>query len=413
MDFSHDRDVLRRLAGEYAACAADPVNPERIRLWKRLNSRNMERPMVAIDQVCWNEFSGLEEMRNLCRDPELRAYEERLRRRLYQWKHFPADMVLEPFIRVDMAVDGAGFDFAEREDCLSTDESNQVKSHRYVNQFVTDADLDRITLPRVTHDIRESLRRLEVAERIFDGILPVKLKGFVPYVGVWDPISMWMGVEEALYALIDRPEYIHEMVRRVVAHYLSLLDQMEELGLLCGDEPLIHCTGAFTDELPGKDGDGSRVLCRDVWMFGLAQMFATVSPEMFDEFEIQPNLPIFERFGLVYYGCCDPLDGKMKQVKKIPHLRKVSVSPWAKQDRCAEELGGEYVFSRKPNPALLAFPEMDEALIREETRNTLALCREHDCPVELILKDISTVRYRPERLTRWENIVMELVREDS
>lgn len=94
-------------------------------------------------------------------------------------------------------------------------------------------------------------------------------------------------------------------------------------------------------------------------------------------------------------------------------MRKVSVSPWAKQDRCAEELGGEYVFSRKPNPALLAFPEMDEALIREETRNTLALCREHDCPVELILKDISTVRYRSERLTRWENIVMELVREDS
>ena len=33
MDFSHDRDVLRRLAGEYAACAADPVNRERIRLW--------------------------------------------------------------------------------------------------------------------------------------------------------------------------------------------------------------------------------------------------------------------------------------------------------------------------------------------------------------------------------------------
>ena len=94
-------------------------------------------------------------------------------------------------------------------------------------------------------------------------------------------------------------------------------------------------------------------------------------------------------------------------------MRKVSVSPWAKQERCAEELGGEYVFSRKPNPALLDFPEMDEALIREETCKTLALCREHDCPVELILKDISTVRYRPERLTRWENIVMELVREDS
>lgn len=41
------------------------------------------------------------------------------------------------------------------------------------------------------------------------------------------------------------------------------------------------------------------------------------------------------------------------------------------------------------------------------------LAGEYDCPVELILKDSSTLRYRLERLTRWENIVMELVREDS
>ena len=64
--------------------------------------------------------------------------------------------------------------------------------------------------------------------------------------------------------------------------------------------------------------------------------------------------PLFERFGLVYYGCCDPLDGKIKEVRKIPHLRKISISPWANKERGAEEISRNYVDSYKPNPAYIA-----------------------------------------------------------
>jgi hypothetical protein len=67
-------------------------------------------------------------------------------------------------------------------------------------------------------------------------------------------------------------------------------------------------------------------------MFGLAQMFSTVSPRMFKEFEVDYASRICERFGLVYYGCCDPLDGKMTQVRQIPNVRKVSMSPWTNQE---------------------------------------------------------------------------------
>lgn len=35
-----------------------------------------------------------------------RYYGQALRRTLFQWKHFPADMVVDPSIRVPMAVDG-------------------------------------------------------------------------------------------------------------------------------------------------------------------------------------------------------------------------------------------------------------------------------------------------------------------
>ena len=80
-------------------------------------------------------------------------------------------------------------------------------------------------------------------------------------------------------------------------------------------------------------------------MFGLAQMFSTVSPRMFKDFEIDYAARICERFGLVYYGCCDPLDRKMAEVRLIPNVRKVSMSPWTDQDLGASEIGTDYVNS--------------------------------------------------------------------
>ena len=142
---------------------------------------------------------------------------------------------------------------------------------------------------------------------------------------------------------------------------------------------------------------------------GLAQMFSTVSPAMFEEFEVRYVQRLFEPFGLVYYGCCDPLDGKMAQVRKIPHVRKVSMSPWVNQERGAREIRGDFVFSRKPNPAFLAWDVFDAEAVKQDLETTRDICRQYGCPLELILKDISTVRYEPQRLHIWYETAMEVV----
>ena len=69
----------------------------------------------------------------------------------------------------------------------------------------------------------------------------------------------------------------------------------------------------------------------------MAQMLGTVSTAMFDEFEIRYTSGICERFGLVYYGCRDALDKKMNEVRKLPNVRKVSMSPWADHENGAAE----------------------------------------------------------------------------
>ena len=405
---TNDRAVIRGLAEQVARIAELPDQEERRAEWRRLNSLRPDRPMVMIDQVCWNELDAEPGMRLECEDDECRGYERRLRRTLYQWEHFRVDMVVEPFVRVPKAVTNSGFGVVIDESVSTTDPTNDVVSHDYHNQFVSTDDLQKIRVPRVTHDDRETARRIDVAHELFDGLLDVRSEGIDPYLSLWDPIATWMGIENALYAMIDAPDLIHGILEQMTVGYLSMLDQLEEQGVLCGEQSLIHCTGAWTDDLPAPGYDPERPRTQDRWMFGLAQMLGSVSPAMFDEFEVGYASRICGRFGIVYYGCCDPLDGKMAEVRKIPNVRKVSMSPWTDQERGATEIGGDYVFSRKPNPAFLAFDLFDADAVRADLVATREICDRHGCPLELILKDISTVRREPRRLAEWAAIAMDV-----
>jgi hypothetical protein len=365
--------------------------------------------MVMIDQVCWNEMDLEGELINRCVDPECRAYEELLRRTLYQWEHFPVDMVVESFIRIPKAITNTGFGIDVHENVALTDPTNSVMGHYYLNQFQSLEDVHKVQMPQVSHDPIETERRLAVAHDIFDGLLEVRSWGHDPYLSIWDPISTWMGVENVLYAIVDQPDLMHALAARMTDGYLSMLDQLEAQGLLCGPQSLIHCTGAYTDELPAPGYDPSKPRAKDMWMFGLAQIFSTVSPRTFQEFEVDYSSRICARFGLVYYGCCDPLDKKMAQVRRIPNVRKVSMSPWVDQTRGAEAIGRDFVFSRKPSPALLAYDTFDADAVRQDLQATVKACERYNCPLEIILKDISTVRYEPQRLFQWAKIAMQVV----
>jgi hypothetical protein len=404
----NDLSVIRELAACIAEIAALPVQEEKRRLWRGLNELKPERPMVMIDQVCWNEMKVGDELTLRCTDPDCRYYEEILRQTLFQWRHFPVDMVVEPFVRVPMAIHNSGFGIEVEEEIVTQDATNSVVSHRYTNQFQSMDDLEQIHNPVITHDELETKRRMAAAHQLFDGLLEVRAWGADPYLSIWDPISTWMGVENALYAIIDRPDFMHALVGRLTDGYLSMLEQLEDQGLLGGPQSLIHCTGAYTHELPAAGYNPQKPRLKDMWMFGLAQMFSTVSPAMFKEYEVDYSSRICDRFGLVYYGCCDPLDRKMAQVRMIPNVRKVSMSPWANQARGAAEIHGDFVFSRKPSPAMLAFDSFDPEAVRQDLTTTRELCAKNNCPLEFILKDISTVRYEPERLFEWAKIAMQV-----
>ena len=409
MSRQRDLATVRELASRVAEIAALPVQQEKKALWRKLNGLEPDRPMIMIDQICWNEMNVDDELTLTCTDRLYRGFEERLRRILYQWKHCPVDMVVESFVPIGKAIRNTGFGIIAQEEIAVTDPTNAVVSHKYENQLRTRDDLEKIRMPEVRHDAELTDRLTEIAHEMFDGLLEVRSSGAEPYLSLWDPIATWMGVENALYALMDEPEFMHRLLDRMTNGYLSMLNQLEEQGLLCGPQSLIHCTGAYTDELPTSDYDPQKPKTKDIWMYGLAQMLSTVSPDMFREFEVEYTARLCERFGLVYYGCCDPLDGKMKEVRMLPNVRKVSMSPWVNKARGASEIGRDFVYSCKPNPAFLAGDRFSPEQIQTDLMETRRICEENGCPLEIILKDITTVRYEPERLFEWARIAMRAV----
>jgi hypothetical protein len=408
-NYEKDRAVLRELAQRKAEIAALPVHEEKKRLWRALNSLKPERPMVLLDQICWHEMNIDDKLTLRCEDEECRAYEWDLRSTLFRWEYFPADMVVTSFIEVPKAIKNSMFGIEVHEETLATVKENDIVSHKYTNQFNSIDDVnEKIKMPLVSHDKAETKRRVELAKYLFDGILTVREEGHSPYISIWDNIAIWMGVESALYAMIDNPDMMHALVKRMADGYMTMLDQMEEQHLLCQPQSSIHCSGAFTDELPASGYNPDNPRTKDIWTCGLAQMLGTVSPDMYKEFEIDYTAPIFERFGLIYYGCCDPLHDRMDVIRKIPHLRKVSMSPWANKEKGAKEIHGDFVFSNKPSPAYVAVDTFDSDLIRRDLTETKNICQRYNCPLEFILKDISTVHGEALRLKKWADIAMEI-----
>ena len=157
------------------------------------------------------------------------------------------------------------------------------------------------------------------------------------------------------------------------------------------------------------DFDG-HVRPKDVWGRCAAQIFGAVSPDMHDEFDLAYNQELFQDCGLLYYGCCEPMDRKIDILRKrFKNLRKISITPWADPRLAAKNIGADYVMAAKPNPAFVAMPQFNPEPVEQEITRYCEACKEHGTTVEFVLKDISTIANNPENLTRWAATVKAVI----
>ena len=407
-------DVLRSLAVEWAGIASLPVHKEKAQLWQKLNDLDSERPMVWINEIPWHEMNHKEELSLRCENEWARSQEELMRRTLYQWRHMPGDMIVNPWLDCPLAIHSTDFGIMEDVDLAITDETSDIVSRHFNIQIRHMEDLEKIRLPHISHNLEATEIRFQLMQDLFGDILPIKKQGqthiwFTP----WDYLIRWWGIQEAMMDLILRPDMVHAFYEKMVQAWMVELDQFEEQNLLsldCNNTRIGSGGYGHTKEMPGKPFDPDWILPNNMWGCSNAQIFSEVSPEMHWEFAIEHDLKWLERWNLTYYGCCEPLAGKGHLLKKIPNLRKISFSPWNDTRKGIEELGDDYVISRKPSPAIFASRTFDPDQARREIREFLVQT-EGKCHIELIMKDISTVLYEPQRLWEWEKICMEEVQQ--
>ena len=88
------------------------------------------------------------------------------------------------------------------------------------------------------------------------------------------------------------------------------------------------------------------------------------------------------------------------------------MSPWNNFAKVIDEVQGDYVLSFKPSPAIFVEESWNPGRARAALKDVVDRAKgvSH---VEVIMKDISTVCYKPERLWDWARIAMEVAREGA
>jgi len=406
-----DKQTLQDLAKRYSELAALPVQAERRNRARDINDLRPRKPIVWLDEIPWHEMDIDGKLKLTCQDELARQAEWFFRVTLFRWEYIQADMVAEPYYPVWKAytVSSMGIDIREHQ--LATDDENHIVSHSYHDQLDTMEKVAALREPLVTADAGLDARRMELAEDLFGGILPARLRGHYYYHAPWDVIPRYRGVMPIMLDLIDRPELLHATIRKFTDYGLSVMKQMEGLALLDSDVPSLHCTPGYVSGLAPSEGEPHTL--KNMWFRTMAQMFTEISPGMTDEFDLQYSKPLAAECGYTYYGCCEALDNKIDLIKRAyPNLRKLGVPPRANVEACAEQIRGDYVYAHKPNPAHVS-GTFDAEIVRSEIKRVVEACEKNGCAYEFVLKDISTVGYKPQNLINWVKTVMETVEENS
>ena len=397
-----DREILKGLAARVAEYASSTEEDAKRNLWTGHNMLKNKRPVVFCDpENGWNEI--ITENMIECTDSLSRRWEFVLRKEIFWAGSIKDDKVIEPYFDI-------GYTFTDNEWGLDSRVSGGTGGGSYVWEApVKNAeDVKKIHTPKIEVDYNTTEDAIAIAEDIFGDMLKIRLAGRWWWtLGLTMDLAFLRGLENIMLDMLDSPELIHKLMTILRDGTMEKLNHLEKNGLLSLNTDTYVGSGGFgyTNELPAKGFNKEHVRTIDMWGFGDSQETGSVSPQMFEEFVFPYQLPLLERFGLNCYGCCEPLDKRWDIVKKIPNLRRVSVSPWSSLEIMAENLKDDYVFSLKPNPAVLAVPAINTETVKKIVADLLDKTK--GCVVEIIMKDNHTLGKNPDNIINWVKIVRE------
>jgi hypothetical protein len=404
-----DRAIIRDAAKKQAEYAATDKNRERVKGWYLHNDLKGEKPLVYIKLgTMINKF--LPDLL-FCEDPYARNIEKQIRMNYFNNELLDDDFVTPDCFYIKYSKPFKLFDM----DVNREYSSSGSYGHKFVPMIKDlEEDFHKIKPSQFYINSEWTEQKKAETEDLIGDIIPVKVNMDCLYSIPTQYLVNLMGMEGFLYNISDYPELFKQMMDKIADDTLAYFDMVEERGLIMptvGHDNLGNGSLCYTNDLPAA---ADRPLTgNDVWGFLDSQETVCISPRMFEEIVFPCYKKIASRYGLLSYGCCEPVDPIWDNcLSKLPNLRKLSVSAWANEEMLGERLrGGKVIYFRKPSSFFLGVDKtLDEDGLRAHFRKTLTAAR--GCKVEIAQRDILDLQGGLDKAKRFIEIAREEIEDN-
>ena len=394
---------LRELASMTMELSHEPRMRKIEQRWRDVNAlRTPDRPPVWCKPVaCWNEIISADNL--VCKETpnsNLELYFHKIMMK----RDIDDDSPVTPYFKLGMHYDVTpsntwGLDIVHE---ASEDEGGAWK---YKPSLETYEDFDKLQIPQYRYNKESTEEEVDLFAEILGDIMPVKLAPFIGYTSnatLAYPATDLRGMEALMMDTILEPERVHQLINVIFQGTMNLLDEVEATGNIVPntDEPMF-----LSDPLRPEPADGKYTL-KDCWMAGNSQELDQVSPDMFEEFLLNYQKKIFERFGAVSYGCCENLTQKLDPVLAIPNLKIMVCSDWTDTELLIEKVNKKHCIMWRHLASDIVVSS-DTAFMKGKIEREAAMLK--GSSYQAILRELQTLMGNKDRLYEWADITKEAV----
>lgn len=413
---SHDKEILRNLARKQYEYSQLPIMKKRVEEWKQHSAFIGKRPMIHLELGTFAE--EIIPQRLQCEGELARNIEWQLYSNFVNYEIFDDDKIVPDHFGVSYSTYFHLFGHEITAEHATNTEGNDL-GHKF-NYVISDLHDDAQQLGKTkfgySNTKEQTKEYIEFLQDLFGDILPVKLEMGGLYAVPTQQVVHMMGMEQMFFSMYDYPDEFKAMMDRIADDYCAYFDWMEKESLLLPtvqEEFLGNGAFCFTNELPTKDELLKRPFTtKDVWGFLDSQETIGLNPDMFEEFVFPCYEKIANRYGLLSYGCCEPVNPIWDNcLSKLDNLRKVSISPWCDEEFMGEKLRGrKTIYFRKPFPNYLGVGTvLDEDAFRAHIAKTMKAAE--GCKLEIAQRDVYTINHDEKKAHRYVEIIRECIEE--
>jgi len=406
-----DRDILRELAKKQYEYSQLPIMKKREVEWQLHNDLQGQRPMIHVEIDTFED--ELLEGKMKCEGELARSVEKQLHHNVLNHEVIGDDKIVPDHFQIRWKSHFRLFGFDITKESAKDSQGRNLGHH--FNYTITDLEKDLPKLKKTEFgvDKEETLRYKMFLEDIFGDIIPVEIIFDCLYAVPTQDVVHMMGMENMLFAMYDYSDEFKAFMGKITDDYIAYFKYLEKEGLIIpttGNQILGQGSLCYTKELPALKAGGEVFKTTEVWGFMDSQETIGISPDMFAEFIFPYYKKVADIYGLLSYGCCEPVHTFWDDnISKFQNLRKVSISPWCNETFMGERLrGSNIIYHRKPSPNFLGVgKDLNEAAFSEHIKDTLKAAK--GCKLEITQRDVYTLERNIPKARRYVEIIRNLI----